>query len=410
MNINNAAADFVRPLCLSDLPHYKNILLLQGPLGCFFKRLAVYWQKRGSIVTKINFTAGDDFFYKENAIQYKGTLKDWSDFLKKLLEQEKFDAIFLFGDCRPIHQPVKPLAQSLGIDLWVLEEGYFRPNYFTLEREGVNYFSSLTHLDLNSLDEKILVTKIKSYPRNFWAMVIYTIIYGYSILFKPHEYPHHTYHRSFIFPHRRVWIKAFFRYWKYRISEYKIRQKILKGMAKHYFLVPLQIEDDYQIRQHSDYQNIEQFIDEVLISFAKHCHKQSDLKEDKDVLIFNHHPMNRGHINYKNFIFKRAKELNIETGVVYLHDLKLPAILPKTKGCITINSTFGLQALSYKVPVITFGRCFYNKPGLTYQGNLDSFWHNPGVVDTALFEKYKAHVIATTQVNGCLYSREYEIE
>lgn len=41
----------------------ENILLLQGPVGDFFLRLADWLTENGKTVHKFNFNAGDDYFY-----------------------------------------------------------------------------------------------------------------------------------------------------------------------------------------------------------------------------------------------------------------------------------------------------------------------------------------------------------
>jgi capsular polysaccharide export protein len=157
--------------------------------------------------------------------------------------------------------------------------------------------------------------------------------------------------------------------------------------------------------EHSGYESVEEFIEGILTSFSEYLKETSSF----DSVIIKHHPMDRGHVHYGSFISSLSESLGISSQVIYVHDLALPEIFPHCKGCITVNSTFGLQSLSYQVPVMTMGRCFYAKEGLTFQGNLREFWRNPGTVNKDIFNNYKAHVIATTQVNGCLYSKEYEI-
>jgi capsular polysaccharide export protein len=98
-----------------------------------------------------------------------------------------------------------------------------------------------------------------------------------------------------------------------------------------------------------------------------------------------------------------SKALGIEKHVVYVHDIKLPLLLPQIKGCITVNSTLGLQALFYGVPVINLGRSFYDKPQITFQGSLDQFWANPGEVNAHAIAQFKCYVITKSQIAGCLY-------
>jgi len=391
------------------LPKYKRVLLLQGPVGGFFQKLSDHWIGRGSQVIKVNFNPGDDFFYKGNAIQYRQSLHQWPEFLKNLLTKHEIDAVFLFGDCRPIHKPAKALCDSLLIDLWCFEEGYFRPNYFTLEKSGVNYYSSLTHTNPASLLPAESKHPLINYPKRFSQMLWAGFWYWFTNVTQNSKYPYYTHHRELNFQKAVWWTRSFLRLLKYKVTERHLRTLIKSSEPNSYFLVPLQVHDDSQITEHSDYESFEEFIEEVLISFATYI-KHNDLgTEVKDKIIIKHHPMNRGHVHYGSFIQSLSVELGISDRVLYLHDLALPEIFPHCKGCITVNSTFGLQSLLHNTPVITLGRCFFDKPELTFQGQLDDFWKDPGTVNQEIFNNYKAHVIATTQVNGCLYSKEYEI-
>jgi capsular polysaccharide export protein len=51
--------------------------------------------------------------------------------------------LVLFGDCRPMHMVAHQMARLVGVRVHVFEEGYIRPNWLTLERDGVNGNSSL---------------------------------------------------------------------------------------------------------------------------------------------------------------------------------------------------------------------------------------------------------------------------
>ena len=140
-----------RPRLFSDLPYYENILLLQGPVGPFFGRLGDFLTKKGSHVFKINFNYADFYFSKNllNSFNYQGLNLEWKDYVTKFCKQRNIKAIFIFGDKRFYHQIAIQVAKELGIKIYVLEEGYIRPNYFTLEQEGVNIDSNLlqTHPD-----------------------------------------------------------------------------------------------------------------------------------------------------------------------------------------------------------------------------------------------------------------------
>jgi capsular polysaccharide export protein len=176
---------------------------------------------------------------------------------------------------------------------------------------------------------------------------------------------------------------------------------------KSYFLFPLQVHDDAQITHHSDFDSIEEAMELVVISFYQYLSLD---KHSEDVLIIKHHPMDCGQKNYSGYIKTLCKNLGIAKHVYYLHSLDLDYFLPFCKGCITINSTLGLKALDFGVPVKNLGRSFYDKPGITSQSTLDQFWSNPGPVYEQKVEAFRKYIIKKTQINGCLYSPEYVLK
>ena len=123
------------------------ILLLQGPVGHFFRDFARWLEQRGKQVFKINFNAGDEAFYPAtipNTHAYRGSTEDFPAFLAKFTTNNKIDTIACFGDTRHYHTVARQLAENTeGIRFWAFEEGYFRPFFITLEQGGVNDFSPL---------------------------------------------------------------------------------------------------------------------------------------------------------------------------------------------------------------------------------------------------------------------------
>ncbi len=55
----------------------ERVLLLQGPVGPFFRRLADDLTRAGAQVFKVNFNGGDWLFYQNGAFNYHGRLEDW---------------------------------------------------------------------------------------------------------------------------------------------------------------------------------------------------------------------------------------------------------------------------------------------------------------------------------------------
>jgi capsular polysaccharide export protein len=176
------------------------------------------------------------------------------------------------------------------------------------------------------------------------------------------------------------------------LSELPASRLLSKG---EFFLIPLQVHNDAQIEFHSQYESIEHFIQEVMLSFA--------LNQRTEHLLIKHHPMDRGHVNYKGYIAKLAKELGIAGKVYYIHDQHLPTLLKACKGVVTINSTTALQAFYHEAPVKVMGSAFFNMPGLTDQKTLAEFWQNPQKPDMEFSDRFRGYLLDHGQINGSFY-------
>jgi capsular polysaccharide export protein len=409
-------------LHLSSLPVYKNVLLLQGPVGPFFLKLAQFLEQRGTTAHKINFNAGDEWFYpdkKLNTSLYTHTLEYWPNYLEEYIVQHQIEAVFLFGDCRPIHLPAKLLCRDYKIDLWVFEEGYFRPNFFTLDFFGVNAHSRLNKIPLESLlitensNANPLMAEFKSlnsYNQTQLYMARHAFLYWLMNIMQPIKSKHYDHHRELNLALAYRWTKNIFFYFLYLLKERSAQKKLItKGFLdkKSFFLFPLQVHDDAQMKYHSNFESVEDAIQFVITSFHKHIliHASTALP----ILIIKHHPMDRGHTNYSRYISNLCKTLGLEDYVYYLHNLDVGSITPYLKGCITVNSTLGLRMLCEGVPVKNLGASFYDKAGITCQKSLDEFWHSPGSVSFDKVQQFKQAIISQTQVNGCLYSPGYRL-
>jgi capsular polysaccharide export protein len=133
-------------LALQELRTHKNVLLLQGPVGPLFGKLAKNLQAKGVAVSKVCFNAGDAFDWRFvpdiAAHHFRCSATEWPSYFESLLSAQTATAIVLFGQARRYHRQAISLAQAKGIKVFVMEEGYFRPGYVTLEANGVNAHST----------------------------------------------------------------------------------------------------------------------------------------------------------------------------------------------------------------------------------------------------------------------------
>jgi capsular polysaccharide export protein len=382
----------------------KNILLLQGPMGNFFKRLDNQFREKGANTFRIGLNAGDAFFSnRDNYHPYRGTRKNWAGFIEQFLTQNKIHQVYLFGDCRFYQSQAIQVAKLLDIEVFVFEEGYVRPNYITLEKFGVNNFSLMSRdsgfydaLNLAKIPDPV------AEEANFSStkMILSSMTYYFMGNVFHFLYPHYQHHRGFSgFREAYFGIRNFYRKQKYKITEKGLLEKLVLEKKGEYFFVPLQTHNDFQILQHSGYGSIEKFIIEVIESFSKHAH-------EVDELLFKHHPVDRGRMDFSNFIRIQAEKYGVSLRVHVVHDLYLPTCLQNAKGTITINSTVGLSSIFHETPVITLGYALYDIAGLTNKWvELDEFWHTQLKPDMELFEKYRRYLVKNTQLNASFYGK-----
>jgi capsular polysaccharide export protein len=379
----------------------KNILLLQGPMGDFFKRLDDAFRNRGAKTYKIGFNFGDQFFSnRDNYLAYRGKAgKEWKKFISKFLIENNINKIFLFGDCRHYQSISIKVAMQNNIEVFVFEEGYVRPDYITMEKWGVNDYS---HLSRDAkFYHKLKKNKIKTAkPANqskFKMVYSATVYYALSnaLYFR---YPYYIHHREFSAVKEAFFgVRGAIRKLYYPLIDEKYLPLLQRELKKKFYFVPLQTHNDFQILQHSDFRSIEKFIITVLESFAKYAPQNT-------YLLFKHHPVDRGRKNYKKFIIEQAKLLNIKNRVIIVHDLHLPTILKLARATVTVNSTVGLTSISYGIPTITLGRAVYDIKGLTCKDmELDTFWKKYKKPDKNLYEKFRNYLIENTQLNGSFY-------
>ena len=118
-------------------------LFLQGPPGPLFRGLGEEMARRGIAVHRINLCGGDRLDWP-GATDFRGRFSEWPVFVDKFIRENGITDLLLFGDCRPYHLAAHGMASLRGVRTHVLEEGYLRPDWMTLEREGVNARSNLS--------------------------------------------------------------------------------------------------------------------------------------------------------------------------------------------------------------------------------------------------------------------------
>ena len=263
----------------------------------------------------------------------------------------------------------------------------------TFERSGVNANSKICLEDIKQWSVRPW-PKVKPVKWGFFAHGIHAITYYIALSLSRYYFKNYVHHRNDsasrdAFGH----LRSAYRKFKYSLIEKKY-WRILEG--KSYFLVTLQVSYDSQINFHSAFENVEQFIDHTIESFANNA-------DPSDYLVLKHHPADRGNNHYGKFLEKCGKKYNISDRIIYVHDLNLPRMLKAAKGVVTVNSTSAISSYHHDTPVKILGRTFYDLPGLSDQKPLDQFWQSPTPASKDLYLKLRNYLEYHSQINGNFY-------
>lgn len=385
------------PLPLAE----RNILLLQGLMGPLFRRLGQALRRDGYGVHKVNFNGGDRLFWRlPGGIDYRGSLADWPEALKRLIADHRITDIVLFGDCRPMHMAAIAVCQKLRLPVHVFEEGYIRPDWVTLELGGVNGHSTLPRDPVWYRAQAAALPPVPEHhpvPSSFRRRAAEGLLYNAADVLTRGRYPHWEGHRPW---HPLVegvgWMRKLMRRKAAAARSLDLLAALAAGDAP-YMLFPLQLESDAQIRLHSAFAGIADALRMVIASFAAKA--PGDLR-----LVVKEHPLDNGVRDWRLETAALARLYGIADRIDYLESGDIVPIAQRARGVVTINSTSGTLALALGVPVIALGEAVYDIEGITFQGRLDDFWRNPGKPDPETFAAFRRVLIERCLVAGGFFS------
>ena len=376
----------------------RTFLFLQGPPGPMFRLLATAMRKAGADVHRINLNAGDRHDWGEGGTDYRGDFSGWATFLDRFLRRHAITDLLLFGDCRPYHIAARGIANLRGIDVHVLEEGYIRPDWMTLEPEGVNGRSMLPRDIQWYRDIAATLPPEKRLPgitASFRRRVRDSYWYYHHVFFGRWRFPHFRNHRSPSVPVEAIgWcVKYLLRGRRRRATE---RALVTIG-DKRFFVFPMQLSGDYQIRAHSPFQDMKSATRYVLESFAAYA--PADVH-----LLVKAHPLDCSLHSWRRFVMRLARDLGVGDRVRYLDGGDLDALAQRGEGMVCVNSTSATLALLHDKPVCTLGDAVYAMPGLTHQGHIDGFWTAPQPPAPGAYAAYRRVLVDRILVRGGLAS------
>ena len=380
-------------------PIKRRFLFLQGPPGPFFWLLAQELKARGHDILRINLNGGDHADWPGTAEHYRGGQSGWNRFVDRYIRDNRITDILLFGDCRPLHLAAHGMAKLRGLNIHVFEEGYIRPHWVTMEPDGVNGYSKL------SRDPDWLIEQAKDLPpippvipitASFGRRAKDALRYYTAVCVNQWRYPFYRSHRpGSIILEGIGWLVKFARR---RIHAGKMKPIIEQIGTSPYFLFPLQLGSDYQIRTHSPFRNMRDAAIYVMESFALHAPRSA-------MLVIKEHPLDCEFRSWHAFVRKHARRLKIEDRVVHVAGGDLARMTRDSLGMVTVNSTSGTLGLEAGTPVFVLGSAIYDIPGITHQGRLDGFWKTPSAPDAEKYEAFCKVLHARCLISGGFASK-----
>lgn len=383
----------------------KHFLFLQGGVSSFFSRLAGRLRRDGHQISRFHFCGGDWLVWRHSgAVAFQAPLRQLRTRLETFCDMEGVTDILLFGGCRPVHQDALSLARARGLRAHVLEEGYLRPNWLTLERGGVNGASPMPRdpswylrVAARVPDRTAQTLRPGSAAgadllERAWRGGLYQL----ARVADPLLFPHYRSHRPDQLRREILgWAKRFSRLARRQCDDQALCDRLAMEQ-RPLFLLPLQLHGDAQVSCYSRFSGMRELIEEVIDSFARRA------PSDAQLLIKNH-PLDHGLRDYEALSRRLAKRAGVAERVHYVETGDLQRLLAACEGVITINSTAGLSAVLKGCPTLALGQTVYRMPGLTDQGPLDAFWDQRLRPDPALTDAFVRVLIHATQLQGDLY-------
>jgi capsular polysaccharide export protein len=383
-------------------PGLRCFLFLQGPITPFFAEVAAGLAALGHATHRINLNLGDRLFWHGGPapmVDYRDPPEAWPAFIEAYLDRHGVTDLVLLGEQRAYHRAAIAAADRRGIAVTVTDFGYFRPDWITLERDGMGGDSRFPRdrAAIRALAAGLPPADLTERLRDpFWRMATWDVAYHLAAML-PWPFPryrsHHLHHplATYAGMARRLLLRRWERAEGARIVE--------RLAGQPFWVFAMQMETDFSIRAYSDYPDMDTPVAETVRSFARHAPADTHL-------VIKVHPLDPCLKRWSRRLPSIAEAAGVGRRVHVAHHGPLDVMLGGARGMVTVNSTVGLRAIVLGCPTKALGRAVWDVEGLTHQGPLDRFWTEGAPPDPGLRADFLAALQATTQLRGVFYAPE----
>lgn len=378
----------------------KTVLFITAPFGPAMKAIGSALEARGAKVLRVVENGGEVLSTpRRNRIRFCSRRQPFGVFLRNTIRRHNVDTVVTFNDTQDRNREALAIARDMDREIRILENGYLRPHWITVDCRGVNgnaCYPRCPDFYLKQAHEpqpvELFRNCIRSHVHHTIAHHVSCYLMAWRHRFDPRSYGDHVLYQG------QGYVREYL--WRQTHSEATTSEAIAEHRAngRPMFLAVLQKPGDAQLKHHSDFGANAPYMREVMRSFA------ADAPADA-ILLVKQHPLDYGRERLPAVFESMQRELGLEGRAYYLRSTKIDSWLDEVAGVITINSTMGLKALQLGCPVLALGTAIYAMPRLTHQGALEDFWHAPQRPDADVCEGFLRYLQATCQVNGGFYSK-----
>jgi capsular polysaccharide export protein len=388
----------------------RRLLFASAPFGPFFAELAAALEQQGCDVLRLCFEGGDVWETPARNRLIVPRNVDFERYVSEVLQSRRINALVTFNDVLPRNAVALEVAKRMHVDRYVLENGYLRPHWVTLEQGGVNGFSGLprsrdfylSHRALRLARRsdaegaraaaQLFPARIRDHVGNtilhFLAATAASPVLGFQA----------DYYGDSVWRQMRGYVREYL--WRQFNSEADAVNRIKRAKAcegTRVFTVLMQKPGDGQLVIHSTYGCNNNFLLDVVASFARCAPADS-------MLVVKQHPLDYGVEGSPEFARRLFKRFGIESRAVYLRMTSIDVCMDNSDALVTVNSTGGLAALHKGLAVKCMGNAVYDVDGLTFQGALDEFWVQGKPAEDEVLEGYTGYLLQSSQMNGGFHS------
>ena len=268
--------------------------------------------------------------------------------------EEEVDVVMALGD-KPLYAATAfAVAEKLSLAKLHFEPGNFAGT-MALDPRGVNYSGFISHLPL---PEEIDRTKLENFIDEFHAggktrKVDRGLFHPYQIAGKMVDYlgELHPFTKRHPALRRRTPARQAVRMFFAKLANTISRRGLQEPeLPEKFIFLPLQVHDDVQVLVHSPLVWDMRELVKVCLGALPPGYS----------LVVKEHPAEVG-----RYSFSTDAEISQAEKLILLPKANVYALIRKAEAVVTLNSTVGVEALTFYKPVVTLGNALYGGRGIT---------------------------------------------